>query len=115
MSALFGVIGGLVLLYVVLLSILASKLVWEDVELLRGAKIARVLAIWCVPLLGAILSLMISLEFASVDGRARLWRWLARPYLPRPTEGRWAAEPVDLVEDAERRLPGITGWAGRSE
>ena len=104
---------GLLALYSLALSILASKLVLEDRELSRGVKASRLVAIWLVPLVGAMLSIMVSLEFAVLTNQSRLWRWLAFPFMPRKVDEAGYRQTIDLAQDAENRLPGITtSWPG---
>jgi hypothetical protein len=97
---------GLTLLYA---DVLASVVILRDRELSRSTWILRLLFVWCVPFLGAVLALRVSSEESPHLLPSRRWLWPFISLLSDQSEDFSGNEVIDVMGDSARALPGQVG------
>jgi hypothetical protein len=97
---------GLMLLYA---DVLASFVILRDRELSRLTSILRLLFVWCVPFLGAVLALRVSSEESPHLLPSRRWLWPFISLLSDQPEAFSGNEVIDMMGDSARALPGQAG------
>jgi hypothetical protein len=107
--ALVWVVGPVLAVLWLYANVLASIGILRDHELSRSMRLLRLVFVWCVPLLGAVLSLRVSSEESPYLLPSRRWLWPFLTLLSDRPESFSGNEVIDVAGESARSLPGQVG------